>query len=126
MANAKTVLKETALSFIEAATSLDNVAYLVKSLVDNDMYDSTLQEAVDNKVTALAPTSNAKDVAYTMSALSSSKELDYSIYGIGTVGKIGFGVSCLTALEIPDGFTVGTGYYTLGAPDYARLYDASG
>ena len=126
MANAKTVLKETALSFIEAATSLDNVAYLVKSLVDNDMYDSTLKEAVDNKVTALAPTSSAKDVAYTMSALSASKELDYSIYGIGTVGKIGFGVSCLTALEIPDGFTVGTGYYTLGAPDYARLYDASG
>ena len=32
MANAKTVLKEAALSFIEAATSLDNVAYLVKSL----------------------------------------------------------------------------------------------
>ena len=126
MANAKTVLKETALSFIEAATSLDNVAYLVKSLVDNDMYDSTLKEAVDNKVTALAPTSNAKDVAYTMSALSSSKELDYSIYGIGTVGKIGFGVSCLTALEIPEGFTIGAGYYTLGAPDYARLYDASG
>lgn len=48
------------------------------------------------------------------------------IYGIGTPGEIGFGVSCLTALEIPSGFTISAGYYMKGASDYARLYDSHG
>ena len=126
MENAKTVLKETSLSFIENATDLNDVAYLVKSLIDSGVYDSTIEEAVDARVLALAPTSSAKDVAYTMSALKNNNEIDYGIYGIGKVGEIGFGVSCLTALEIPEGFTIGAGYYVKGAPDYARLYDASG
>jgi hypothetical protein len=126
MSNAKRVLKETSLAFIKSATNLDNVAYLVKSLSDNGLYDSEVENAVNTKVTALAPTATAKELAYTLSSLQDTNVYDSDVYGIGTVGKIGFGVSCLTALEIPEGFTIGTGYYTLGAPDYARLYDASG
>ena len=75
MENAKTVLKETSLSFIENATDLNDVAYLVKSLIDSGVYDSTIEEAVDARVLALAPTSSAKDVAYTMSALKNKMRL---------------------------------------------------
>lgn len=124
--NAKQILKESALNFIKNATELDSVAYLVKSLSDAGVYDSVIEAAVTERVSVLAPTSDAKSIAYTMSSLKDENIIDYDIFGIGTAGEIGFGVSCLTALEIPAGFTIGSGYYIKGAPDYAVLYDASG
>lgn len=126
MATTNGILKVRALALITAATTLDDVAYLTKGLVDNGDMDSTVEKAIYDKVVALQGTATAKQVAYIMSALQSSSKYDTDIYQLGTPGQIGFGVATCPAYLIPSGWTGMDGHDRITSPNYGNYVDANG
>jgi hypothetical protein len=69
MSNSITKLQARALEQINNATSLKDIAYLVKSLSDSGTFTDNIEIAVEAKIDALAPTSTVKDTAYLIKAL---------------------------------------------------------
>lgn len=125
MATTNGILKERALALIIAATSLEDVTYLTKSLSDSKQLDSTLNKAIYDKVLALSPTSTAKEVSYILSALSNSDIYDDEKYKLGTKGKIGFGVAACPDYLLPDGWLKFFDSEIVGTKNYGNYIDAN-
>ena len=121
------ILKERSLNLIQNSDDLSDIAYLVKSLNDGGELDSTLIEAIYEKVNELSASGSAKDIAYILKALEDTSDLyNAEAYKIGTVGEIGFGVAVCPDDLLPDGFIGLSGYKDITSPNYGNYIDANG
>jgi len=120
-----TTLKERSLELIKSATSLDDVAYLVKGLGAAALVGSTILSAVEAKVTELSPTATAREMAYISTALA-TYEQGGEIYKLGIKGTVGYGVATCPPSYIPSGWTAKIGHDVIGAPNYGNYIDANG
>jgi len=126
MATTNGILKVRALALITAATTLDDVAYLTKGIVDSGDMDSTTEKAIYDKVVALQGTATAKQVSYIMSALQNSSKYDTDIYQLGTPGQIGFGVATCPSYLIPTGWSGLDGHDRITSQNYGNYIDENG
>lgn len=127
MSNTKSVLKDRAKALIDSAATLEDVSYLVKSLSDSNELDSTISEAIHDKVVSLSPTSTAKEIAYVLKALQNANDIyDTELYSIGTAGEIGFGVATCPPNLLPDGWVALEGHDNIVSPNYGNYLDANG
>jgi hypothetical protein len=121
------LLKTRSLELIEAATSLKDVAYLVKSLSDTGSLDSNISAKIYTKVNLLTASSSSKDIAYILKALENSNDIyDSEIYKIGTPGQIGFGVAVCPEDRLPSGLTGLLGYKDITSANYGNYIDLNG
>lgn len=121
------ILKGRSLELIDTATSLEDVSYLVKSLVDADSFDSILSDAVYTKVSELSATSSAKNIAYLTKALENANSVnDNKIYNIGLPGELGFGVATCPPDVLPTGWIPIAGHDDIASTNYGNYKDANG
>lgn len=121
-----TKLQARALEQIDNATSLKDIAYLVKSLSDSGAFTDNIGIAVEAKIDSLAPTSNIKDTAYLIKALENVKLYSSEIYDIGKPGEIGFGVATCPSYLLPSGWVGMSGHDDIASPNYGNYIDANG
>jgi len=74
MATTESILKDRANTLITSATSLEEVAYLIKGLGLGATSQVTV-DAINAKVTSLSPTATSKEIAYVLKALDTTSGL---------------------------------------------------
>ena len=127
MANMTVKLKISALKKIKASTSLKEIAYLVKSLKDNNAFGSTIASEVDKKIDELEDSSSARDIAFILKAVSDVYDVyDPKLYEIGEPGALGFGVATCLDENIPTGITPMLGHDIIIHENYGNYIDENG
>jgi len=126
MGTTTTILKERAVTLIQTATTMEDVAYLIKGLASTNQIDETVGDVTYKKVDELAPTSSAKDIAYILKALENTVVYSSDKYQIGVPGEIGFGVATCPPNLLPAGWTGLLGHDVIGSQNYGNYQDVNG